>query len=315
MPFAERSPGQPRHYRLFGLTLASEVELPELREVAVSPPDVTVAVGTVPMPAPLLEGGLNPIDGAAVLPVASVGRFRVRDGTSIEIDPEPGAPAANVRLFLLGSAMGALLHQRGMLPLHANSIDIGGRAIAFIGRSGAGKSTLAAAFHDRGSALLSDDICVVTEGADGGHFAQPGIPRVRLWRDAVERSGRDADRLDIAYHGVEKYVLPIGDTYADEPLPLSAIYVLAEPHAGDAPPEIAAITGAAAIRALTVNTYRGAYIPLVGDPAKHFAQCLGLIRDVPIFQLRRPWQAERIDETVRQVTAHCAWLSAGSHPR
>lgn len=310
MSFAERSAGPLRHYRVFGLTLASEIELPELRDVPASPPDVTVTMGTVPMPERLLESGLNPIDDAAVLPVTGAGRYRVRGGSSIEIDPEPAAPAANIRLFLLGSAMGALLHQRGMLPLHANSIDIGGRAIGFIGRSGAGKSTLAAAFHDGGSALLSDDICVVTEEPDGDHFAQPGIPRMRLWRDAVERSGRDADRLDVAYHGVEKYVLPIGDTYGETPLPLAALYVLTEPHGEDAPPEIAPIAGAAAIRALAVNTYRGAYIPLVGDPAEHFAQCLRLVRDVPIFELRRPWQAERIDETVRLVTAHCANISA-----
>ncbi|HEX4694081.1 hypothetical protein [Sphingomonas sp.] len=306
-------PSEVRHYRLFGLTLASAIELPDLREVTESRPDVTITIGEVPMPAQLSEVGLNLVDDAAVLPVVGAGRYRVRGGTSIQIDPEPGAPAANIRLFLLGSAMGALLHQRGMLPLHANAIDVGGRAIAFIGRSGAGKSTLAAAFHDHGCALLSDDICVVTEGPDGGQCAQPGIPRVRLWRDAVERSGRDAAGLDVAYAGVEKYVLQIGETYADTPLPLAAIYVLAEPDEGDAPPEIAPITGAAAIRALAVNTYRGAYVPLVGSPADHFAQCQALVRDVPIFLLRRPWRADRIDETVRLVTAQVARVSEDRH--
>ena len=79
----------------------------------------------------------------------------------IVAEPRQGVPDSNVRLFLLGSAMGALLHQRGLLPLHTNAVEVGGRAFAFMGKSGAGKSTLAAWFHDRGFRIVADDVCVV----------------------------------------------------------------------------------------------------------------------------------------------------------
>ena len=57
------------------------------------------------------------------------------------IDPEndftaPGASSRNVRVFLLGSAFGALLHQRGLLPLHANAVEVDGRAVATLIRFG-----------------------------------------------------------------------------------------------------------------------------------------------------------------------------------
>ena len=78
-----------------------------------------------------------------------------------------------------------ILHQRSLLPLHANAMVVEGRAIGFMGHPGAGKSTLAAWFHDRGFDVLADDVCVVTPGPDGRPLAHPGIPRLRLWREAL----------------------------------------------------------------------------------------------------------------------------------
>src|SRR5258708_39789946 len=81
--------------------------------------------------------------------------------------------------------MGAIFHQRGLLPLHANAIEVGGQAVAFVGPSGAGKSTLAAYFRDRGYRVLCDDVWVVSFGSDGEPLAWPGVPRVKLWGDAL----------------------------------------------------------------------------------------------------------------------------------
>ena len=72
--------------------------------------------------------------------------------------------------------MGAALHQRGILPLHANAVEIDHRAVAFMGASGAGKSTLAAWFHDQGYPILADDVCVIR--ADDGAARSP-IPACR----------------------------------------------------------------------------------------------------------------------------------------
>ena len=285
------------HYRLFGLGFQSEIALPELREVAPETPDVTIVRAPVDEPEGELVIGLAPAPEGAILRVRDIGRLRVRGGNRIEVDLNPGQSERNMRLFLLGSAMGALLHQRRMLPLHANAIDVGGRAIAFAGHSKAGKSTLAAAFHDRGHALLSDDICVATPRPGGGFEAQPGIPRVRLWRDAVERSGRDAEALDPAFDGMDKYVIPLAEGHAAEPLPLAAIYILVK--AGPrAPIQLSPLTGLAATQALIANSYRGAYVPLIGDSRAHFELCVELPRQVPLFTLKRPWDPARIEEAV-----------------
>ena len=67
-----------------------------------------------------------------------------------------------IRLYILGTCMGALLMQRKILPLHGSAIAIDGKAYAFVGDSGAGKSTLASAFLSKGYKLLSDDVIAVS---------------------------------------------------------------------------------------------------------------------------------------------------------
>ena len=174
----ERKIAQNR-YSLFGLQLDSDLPLPELFEAAADPPaDVRIEVGAVPVDGEF-EAGLHAVDGGALLVIDKVARYFVGDGSRIVIEPDEFASERNVRLFLLGSVFGLLLHQRRMLPLHANAVEIDGSVAAFMGRSGAGKSTLAAWLNDRGFPLIADDVAVVDfEGATP--FIVPGLPRLRL---------------------------------------------------------------------------------------------------------------------------------------
>jgi hypothetical protein len=227
-----------RCYRLFGLRVASEIELPELFEAGLDAGDglvdVTIVRGAVAAAGPDAVDGVVVAGDGATLEVPDVARFHVVGGKTITVGALPGAPEANVRLFLLGSASAILIYQRGLLPLHANAIEIDGRAVAFLGESGAGKSTLAAWFNDRGARILSDDVCVVGFGDGGGEgevpLAMPGLPRYRLWRDALERSGRDAAHHPRSYFGDDEYdkfdvAVPAAKS-TDVPLPVAALYVL-----------------------------------------------------------------------------------------
>jgi hypothetical protein len=303
------SPPGPHRYRLFGLTLQSAIPLPEL--VAEAPGaggdvDVVIERGPVaiPLEAPPVVRGLRVTSEGGLLRIKGTGRYAISDGSRIIVDADPGALDRNVRLFLLGSAMGVLLHQRGIVPLHANAIDLNGRAIGFLGRSGSGKSTLAAAFHDQGWRVLSDDVCAVTED-HGGFLAQPGIPRLRLWRDAIERSGRVTEGYERAFDDVDKYTVGIA-AEAGQAVPLTALYLLASPGEGDF--AIRRLAGAEAVDALMANTYRGAFVALVGDRRRYFETCVALSRQVPLFELARPWDGARVAETVVRVAAHLASL-------
>ncbi len=263
---------------------------------------MTIRFGTVPdVLREEREPPLKATPLGAVLTVPDIARFCIRDGQTLLVDRCKGASDRNLRLFLLGSAMGVLLHQLGILPLHANAIALSGRAVAFLGHPGAGKSTLAAAFHDRGSAILSDDVCALTRCGDT-FMAQQGIPRLRLWRDAVERSGRSVEGCERAFDAVDKYTVRTQTKAPDAAVPLGAIYLLVRD--GVARPEIRPLAGIEAMRALVENTYRGAFVSIVGDVAAHFRTCLAVSREIPVFTLARPWDPSLLDVTIDEVETH-----------
>ena len=283
-------------YAVFGLVLESELPLPELLPAPdhVSP-DVVIRFGAAGD-----EHLISPEEVNLVIP--KVASYRVRDGRSIEIAPREGASERNIRLFLLGSALGGIIHQRGLLPLHANAIDIGGRAVAFMGHSGAGKSTMAAWFLDRGHRILADDVCVVLPDEAGVPLAYPGIPRLRLWREALERSGRNADELELAFDDMDKFNLPTPRPSQSGPIPLSHIYLLEKAEEEEA--EIRTLSGVAAVDALVANTYRGGYLARMGGTKRHLLACLELVKRVPVFRASRTWGFEGYDEQAGRLEQH-----------
>ena len=294
----------PFRYRLFGLTITSALELPELDEA----PPVATADVAITLDESALVDDLSqepvPTDGGFVIPIAGVARYLIRGGAEIRVAPDPSAAPANVRLYLLGSAMGMLLHQRGLLPLHANAVEIGGSAVAFVGRSGAGKSTLAAWFHDRGYPVISDDVCVVRLDQSNGPTVTPGLPRLRLWREALERSGRDPCRYSRSYAGDEcydKFDVPTQNrVVASTPTKLAAIYFIEEAEEFAITP----IRGAQAVAVLMANTYRGGYLATVGRPEKPFQNCTELARLVPLFTFNRPLGFNSIAQDVSALIEH-----------
>lgn len=285
-------------YELFGLAIDSEIPLPELTAQSDGGGQADLSIRLGP------PGDED--DGGYVIDIDGVARFTISGGKSIRVTPAAGAGEREVRLFLLGSAMGAALHQRGILPLHANAVEIDGRAVAFMGQSGAGKSTLAAWFHDQGHPILADDVCVIRAGEGGGAIAYPGLPRLRLWEDALEASGRvPAEHSPSFRHddgARRKFDVPIAaGSVASRPLPLAALFLLGEGPAL----KIERLTGSRAVEAISANTYRGRLIAEVGDSNAHVAACLAIARHIPVFTLERPFDRSGFDSQCAAVRDYC----------
>jgi hypothetical protein len=302
-------PGDYRDYSVFGLRVRSNVALPELFPASgAAAPDVTIELGSIPMVTQGENDGLNHVNGALVLAIPEVGRYRIEAGNRITVESEPGVPERNVRLFLLGSAFGVLLHQRGLLPLHANAIEIDGRAVAFMGPSGAGKSTLAAWFHDRGFKVIADDVCVVSFGLDGCPHAAPGLPRLRLWAEALELMGRDSQGLNRSFLNDEdeKFDVPMdAASTARSQMPLAAIYLLDQ--GGEF--SIVPLRGIGAADAVFANTYRGGYLAKTSGQKEHWESAVRLVRGTPVFRAIRQWDPTVLEEQCSRLLHHAQELS------
>jgi hypothetical protein len=115
-----------------------------------------------------------------------VGKFWARGGCEILVETVPGVEEHVVRLFLLGAVMAAVLHQRGLLLLHASALKVDGKAVIFMGEKGRGKSTLAASIQqDRNHEMLADDIVAVDFSGSSEGVVLPGFPQFKLWPDAI----------------------------------------------------------------------------------------------------------------------------------
>ena len=120
--------------------------------------------------------------GRLLLDIPEVARYLVSDGQLIEVEPVPGADAAEVRRFLRMTPAAALYLQRGIPVLHASvALTPGGCAVVLAGDSGAGKSVLLSALLHRGWRLLADDLAPVTLDEDRVPVALPTWPRIRQW--------------------------------------------------------------------------------------------------------------------------------------
>lgn len=295
-------------YRAYGLCIASEPALPELETCTPpdGPADLEIVTGDVPETPDPSEGwrAISPFvqvaEGRFWLHVPGVARFTVDHGRRVQVRPAPGIDAESVRVFLLGSVLGAVLFQRGFLVLHGNAIDIDGRAMVCLGPSGVGKSTLAAAFAARGHRILADDVVPV----DAGCAAVPGFPRIKLWQDSADRLEIETGTLDRIRPELEKFNLPVRQTFRDTPLPIRWVYLLTPDNSDTV--SLNPISGMQRFQPLLANTYRRRFMEGMALRPEHLQRCGALAGQVHLARVSRPRAGFDIDGLVEALLADMA---------
>lgn len=279
-------------YRIFDLNIMSVIPLPALplsHPQTDAVPDVVIEYGDIPdvLTNPRIKGvRYQAAPGEFLLRVDNVARYHVQDGSRITIMPEKGVGDDDVLIFLMGSAMGALLHQRSILVLHAGAITVNGESVIFSGPSGIGKSTLAAGFHQRGYPFLADDVCAITV-ANGHPSVIPGFPRLKLWADCLKKlnTGKDALKSIRRSRGLEKYFLPI-DGIQGASVPLKSVFVIGTTNTDKL--EITTLKGGEKIDPIINNTYRLRFLEGLGGKKDHFTQCAAVAAKAAVYRTVRP---------------------------
>ena len=206
----------PHRHRVYGLTVATWIPFPELEPaLAGAQVDAVFRLGDVPaqLESPQFSGArFQAAPGRLLAWIDGVARYLVVDGREIVVQPEPAAIDGDLRALLLCSPMGGLLHQHGLLPLHASAIATSRGAVVFMGNSGRGKSTLAAHFAKRGFRVLADDIAVIRFDDAGRPLAEPGLPQFKLWPNSVAELGEDTAALPRLRPQMEKRTLAFSES-------------------------------------------------------------------------------------------------------
>lgn len=274
-------------YRAYGLMIESEIELPELIEDQ-GIPDVTVRIGTVPDLSEANTGKYKRIRATKdelLLTVEEVAQYYVENGKSIVVCPIEPIDESAIRLFLLGSAFGALLQQRGYYVLHGSAVESKGKAYVFSGQSGAGKSTLTATLAMKGYPLIADDVCAIDVRPGSPPTVLPGFPRIKLCKDAAELLEKDCSAALPVRAGFEKYNFPVGEIIQSQTYPIGGIFILRKDEKDGV--RIDPITGLHRVRVLVRNTYRRQFIKIIRDEKKLLEQCAYISSKVSLHRLSR----------------------------
>ena len=291
-------------YACWGLNICSEMECPELLKGS-GEADVFIRVGKTPeeLPSVKIRGVCFQMNEEQfLLKVAGVANYWVRGGREIVIEPLESTGTEDIRLFLLGSAFGALLHQRGLPPFHGSAVAMGGRAVLFVGPSTAGKSTLAAELCRRGHSLLADDVCALRQ-EEGPPSVLPAYPRTKLWRDALEALQTDRSGLSRVRAELDKYSLPLEAAFCSTALPLHAVYILCVHNDGAI--KVEPVVGQAKFAALNDNTYRPRFIEGLGDKTAHYLACASMAKHARVALVRRPREPFLLRELAGLIEREC----------
>lgn len=268
-------------YSVFGLALHSNFPIPELKPLTSASTDPIVSVHWQVRPPSLdatspanveltyVSSYTDP-SGAPALKISRVAptgllHLQYSDGADFWLDPsgsniwsvwiEP-LTIDDAATYVLGPVLGLLLRLRGVTCLHASAVQIGNRAVAFVGSEGAGKSTTAAAMAQKGFPVISDDVVALEES--GGQFSvYPAYPYLCLWPESVASLYGSAEALPRFSASYEKRCLSLDKQqlqFATQSLPLAAIYILGERRT-DPAPVIEPVSPRAALVTLIANTY------------------------------------------------------------
>jgi hypothetical protein len=124
---------------------------------------------------------------------------------------------------------------------------------------------------------------------------------MKLSPAALESGGWTKDGLERELP-LAKLCLPWRAPRAQEPMPLRAIYLL---EWGE--PRVARLRGFAAVqRFLAAATYRPQLLEPPEELARHWHQCVEIVRRVPVWQLSRPRDWSALDQVMGVLSERLA---------
>jgi len=283
------------YYFAYGLRIQSDISLPELEPIREDSCDVSI---TVMEGNPPVDSGLG--GDLEVLAWDEVGTFLVSGGTTVRAYLHEDVDDELARLPILGPVLGTILHQRGHIVLHASAVSIDGGVVAFIGHKGYGKSTTAAALHDRGHALVTDDLLPIVLSEEQGPRTWPGYGRMSVWPESAKAVGSDPNHLQSLHQRVRKKALPASNRIDPrEAVPLKAIYVLGR----GGRPACKGLSAREEFVAVLRHSYCSSQLAESGADALPplFRQFTQLVEEVPIRRLERTDDLNLLPVLVRLI--------------
>lgn len=197
--------------------------------------------------------------------------------------------------------------QRGFLPLHASTVQVGDAVVAVAGRSGSGKSTTAVGLSARGHEILVDETTLL-QVTDTGVLMHPFPRRIHLTEPAAQRLGVVLEDTRPVAQSPGKVALT-NPPRSFEPVPLTHVVAL---QASEVPEvEVQSLTGALSLAMLSVHAERMGVAPLVLGREGYLSLLRGIAERTSVVAVRRPSYEWSLDAVMDAIEA----LATSQPPR
>ncbi len=217
--------------------------------------------------------------------VKQVARYLVKNGEEIFIQPEERSDNDSIRLFLIGSVFGALLHQQHILPLHGSSFAYHGKGIVICGKSGIGKSSVVASFCKEAGKFICDDITPL-DISENGITIVPIKTRLKLWDDAIEKLELGNSKLERIRPMMGKFYFGDKEPYGERKT-LDQIYILDKHNKPEY--SVCELKGLDKYNAVRNHIYRKIYLKGMPETEKvYFSKLLKLVSHITVKLIIRP---------------------------
>jgi len=233
-----------------------------------------------------------------LLYINDVAVYKIYKGSDVFINAHSNSDKDSIQLFLNGSVLGAVLHQRGIMPFHGSSFIFKYRGVLICGNSGVGKSSVVAAFCQDEGRLVNDDITPICFDNERIMMV-PLCTKVKLWDDAISLLQLDKNGLKKIRPSLNKYYVS-GFARQEEKQPLLHTFIVLRTH-NQNNFEIKRPQGIERFNYLRHNIYRKVY--LKGMPQterKYFGQLLTAATLLDVVVVFRP-QTSNALETMRYI--------------
>jgi hypothetical protein len=289
------------YYHVFGLTISSPIACPELIASNHQKADVEVELGSVPKQLTDIIASDEIWQQNADqlrLEIENVATFLIEQGRKVTISPKRNVTDNDIRLFLLGSALGIIQHQRGRLTLHASALTNGKDTILICGNSGAGKSTTANMLIKNGFKLLSDDLAVIDFKNDQP-WLMPAYPQSKLWQDATDKLSIETQGLKRVLSNLDKFAYPLHQHFSNTPTKVTHVLILGK--ADITEPKLVKLPTVSKIDLMKRHTYRKR---LLSNTQKqtNIQQCAKLASTLNIAALHRPLESNSLESVLDLIT-------------
>ena len=148
-------------YKICGLKISSEIEIPILRDAKFQNPDFQISF-TEKLNSPREKISFQKRDDI-LFKDKNENIFKIDINSNIFIEKNFSDPF-QISSSIIGVPIGFALQRKGFQVFHGSSVASDKSAVCFVCESTAGKSSLALKFFKKGLKMVTEDLCVMRDG-------------------------------------------------------------------------------------------------------------------------------------------------------